>query len=398
MNTNDRGMVRRGTVCAVALVWMGALGCSPKSELPTRTNAALADGSDEDERDGLTADGPSGEDARPCEDAVASPDTSSPARAAQAQPAFTITKHGKLGRYGEQAVAFVFEDAQATVLQRDGALLSIPTQPPLAKATAHAKAQRRLRRVRSFTQGASFGCAHLKDGSVRCWGEQVGDYGSEECPDEDAVYAYGERPQRIHLPKTVNALGSGLDLSCASSHEGIHCWGGRFGGSDDNPKLLKATRGYTLRAVTNRWVCAENAAGGPQPATVECWRVWRSSREQEPSLSLKDTLLVHGADDHICAFTQGHQLVCYDDDTPQAPSHITGLPKDKEAVEIQGNAYIGCARLSDNTAWCWGSAFGADLKAFEVPKLGTITALIANDEHGPICALREDTSVWCIDD
>ncbi len=219
--------------------------------------------------------------------------------------------------------------------------------------------------------GSLHGCA-LADGSAECWGDnrygQLGDGGMSARLDPGAVDVLGA---------DVTSLSVGPTHNCAIlQNQSLWCWGrsnsGQLGDgtrptSNTQPVQVKDLTDVTAVAIGGAHTCAIVADGG-----LWCW-----GNNNQGQLG----------------FTSAETSV-------PDPTRVTAL---EAVVEVALGSSHSCARLSDNTVWCWGSFYGQDGPGMEgaskpvptqVTELGdSARALALGASHA--CALLDDGSVWC---
>lgn len=212
-------------------------------------------------------------------------------------------------------------------------------------------------------------CAHLSDGSVRCWGDnQGGELG-------DGTYVAHDDPRTVSGLSDVANIQNDYGYSCAVLTDGTsRCWGsdnyGQFGD------------GRTMVLSTTPVV----AFGG---ATLK-------------QLSLGEY--------HSCAlFTDGHvacsglnssgQLGDGTKTDASVPVTVSGLAG---VQQIAAGANFTCALLADQTVSCWGiNAAGdfcsgaQDVQAKPVSVAGVSNAVKITAGSAHACALLASGSVTC---
>jgi alpha-tubulin suppressor-like RCC1 family protein len=182
--------------------------------------------------------------------------------------------------------------------------------------------------------GASHTCAVKKDDTLWCWGRnvhgQLGDGTTDDRLDPIQVIAVGDDVTQ------VSARSSG---TCVVKAEGtLWCWGtnrhGEVGdGTIDTPKMLPVrveALGSSVIAVSTRGVmCARDDAG-----VLWCW-----GKNQTGGIG-------DGSLDTTCEIAGSCEM-------PRTePVRVAAL----DGHVLQGSSGDGhvCARLGDDTVWCWG--------------------------------------------
>lgn len=226
--------------------------------------------------------------------------------------------------------------------------------------------------VTAVSSGNRHACAVSDDGTVRCWGNNVGgklgDGTYFDGPSSGPVVVAG-----LSGPATISAGG---DHTCALT--GDHqprCWGDNGAGQIGNgitTRSLVPTAVPGLEPVGSVAVGADHRCAVVADATVRCWGDNRSGR-------LGDGTGTSSA-------------------VPRPVSGLTGV-----AAVSTGTSH-SCAVRTDGTVACWGSneshQLGVDLGwssrslvPVTVPDLTGVVAVATGGSH--TCALRDDTTVRC---
>lgn len=190
--------------------------------------------------------------------------------------------------------------------------------------------------ARSVTTGATHSCALLDDGSVTCWGlDDAGQLGDPSHPVQGAT-----------------AVAVGARHSCAVANEGVYCWGdnsvGQLGTPDGN--AVQQLGGVVdIRAGGNE-TCALRADG-----SVLCWGsldpTCKGGCGQPPTqvqLSGTATKLAVGPLE-ACALLDDGSIACWD--RTGAP---TLVPNVSGAKDLAVGVGFACAVLDDASVACWG--------------------------------------------
>jgi alpha-tubulin suppressor-like RCC1 family protein len=200
-------------------------------------------------------------------------------------------------------------------------------------------------------------CARTTDGTLWCWGSNTsGELGDGTTVDRFApvqVAAFGAK---------FTQVSSGLGHSCALKGDGtVWCWG-------DNSKGQLGDGTATSRSVPGQVV----GLGSVVQIAAGLW--------------------------HTCATSSDGAAWCWglneygqlgDGTTTQrsVPVKVVGLPNTVAAISAH-NSERTCARLADNTTWCWGEKLFADSTVATVVRPEQIVTL----PTGPIPAVPG----WCL--
>ena len=125
--------------------------------------------------------------------------------------------------------------------------------------------------ITAFAAGTTHTCALLKDGSVKCWGQNnSGQLG-------DGTTKSQLTPQKVNgLTETVTAITSGGDHTCALTAAGkVFCWGDNLDGALGDSTSVNRSAPVRVNGMTDSasavtagstHTCALSAAG-----SVQCW-------------------------------------------------------------------------------------------------------------------------------
>lgn len=226
-----------------------------------------------------------------------------------------------------------------------------------------------LANVAGLAAGDRHTCAHLADGTVRCWGSndmgQLGDGTTEE------------RHSPVAVPdlQGVTKLVAGYGHTCARLGDGsVRCWGSNMFGELGDGTMIDSVAPVTVPGLTD-------VAGLASGVLHTCARLGDGSARcwgSNMTGALGDGTTTDSA----------------------TPTLVSGLGN---VAELSAGASHTCARLIDGSVRCWGAnAHGqvgdgtpAPIVAspIAVPGLSTVAALATGQNHS--CALVDDGAVRC---
>lgn len=235
-------------------------------------------------------------------------------------------------------------------------------------------------------------------------------------------------------PGLTCTLSLGSDHSCVRRHSdsSVWCWGsdsfGELGNGGGGGSSAPAQVGLGMPATTlsgrSYHSCASLADG-----TARCWGYNDRSQlgdgstttRQSPALvsGLSGVAEIAAARTFSCARRTNGSITCWGENldgqlgdgsfmSRSAPAtNVMGLPQLPITVAV-GSSHA-CARLTDNSAWCWGSNdFGQLGDTTMTPRNLPVLAPLSNVTQiapggysvppytgGQTCVLRTDRTVWC---
>jgi alpha-tubulin suppressor-like RCC1 family protein len=206
--------------------------------------------------------------------------------------------------------------------------------------------------VEQITASLAHTCGRMKDGTVRCWGENAGGFlgfAPSQCDQSDC----GKTPTSVPSVRGAVDLTTGGEFSCAVVSDGaVMCWGlSRFAELGSIPAKNCESPSYEKKRQ-----CVKRP--GPVAMAARAAQIGAG---------------IH----HACARTDDGRVYCWgaddkngglgfdpsghcDADTPCTPSP-TEVPLGRKAVSISVGGWNTCAVLEDGTAKCWGANFSGQL-------------------------------------
>jgi hypothetical protein len=265
--------------------------------------------------------------------------------------------------------------------------------------------------------GDYYTMALTTDHSLWLWGgNPYGPAGDVTPVDHDVPWQFPE------LKGVTASVSGGYDTACAVKTDGtVWCWGSNLGGHLGNgttqnswtPVQAKNLFGAVEVSVGmgGAQVCARKADGsvwcwGPDPATLE----HVTSPRQVVSLGYSAAQVAVGS--ATCVLKTDRSLWCWGfnnigqvgDGTyirRTTPVQVTTLGN--EVAEVGAGGQHTCARKVDGSVWCWGNNFAGQLgdgtaaehiSPERVASLGNaVVELVTADSRN--CARKTDGSIWC---
>jgi len=251
--------------------------------------------------------------------------------------------------------------------------------------------------VTALALGGNHSCALLRDGYVRCWGNN--DFG--QLGQGSTAFLADKQPYEvpvIDVGGSVTALAAGRDHTCALLTDGgVRCWGQNSQGelglgnttsqSGKTPRTLGALKlGEKATAISSR---LSNTCALLASKAVRCWGPNTSgelglgdtlpwSETKTPDLTgpvslggLAQAVSVGGG--HACALLANGTVRCWgyghfgelglsgtadigDDELPSASGNagLVPLPNGRTAVSLSVGQIHSCALMDNGFVQCWG--------------------------------------------
>ncbi len=234
--------------------------------------------------------------------------------------------------------------------------------------------------------GDGFGCARMKDGSVRCWGTNgAGELG-------DGTREVRAESVRVALEGGATELAVGGKQACAVARD-LRCWGATASAAPPGivPKKL---------AVGARHACALTEAGD-----VTCWGATDAGQRGGAETG---GVVVHGATaiaaggDATCAILRNGSLVCWGRLAARGLIPVTKIEGLADVTAIAVSATHVCAARAWGGVACFGKdEEGAWRRRLHRPRRAVdvvgmpvpARAVAVGRAHS--CALLRDGSVHC---
>lgn len=273
--------------------------------------------------------------------------------------------------------------------------------------------------VESVAVGDAHACALLRDGTVKCWGDntygQFGDGTTTQHRTPTATLPLGGR---------AVAIAAGAFHTCAVIESGnVMCWGAGSVIGDgttmqrSTPTATRPLGGKTVAiAAAQSHTCALLEEGD-----VKCWgrnldgQLGDGTRDRrdEPTATRPlggRAIAIAANTSHTCALLDGGGITCWGGndqgqlgDGTTAPRLEPGatLPLEGRATAITAGTYHSCALLEDGNVKCWGAGglLGDGTTTQRSAPTATLalggktTAIASSGSH--TCALIEDRNVKC---
>ncbi|MFO0650821.1 MAG: hypothetical protein U0326_31645, partial [Polyangiales bacterium] len=231
--------------------------------------------------------------------------------------------------------------------------------------------------MRSFASasGGATMCVRLRDGTVRCWGENArGQVG-------DGTFTARARPEPVLGVTGARSIGGGDQHTCAVLEGGrLQCWGRGEHGAIGNGVSEHAPTPVLLDTISD----VEEVGGGAfttvarlRDGTVRAWGVLGLLR---PDLTDSNVpVALAGISDarqlsvaaasldymQVCALRANGRVRCVGAGSPTPGAWFdVGL---SDVTQLSGGWKVTCARLADTTVHCWGSNERGGLGNLSIP-------------------------------
>lgn len=277
-------------------------------------------------------------------------------------------------------------------------------------------------------------CVIRQGGEVWCWGDnrlnQLGD---------DTNVSFRQEPAAVPGLAGVTLLDAGGAHTCALNPEGLWCWGGNHSGQigadpatgDRNnrvPLPLQILDASTAAGLVDLALGGNHSCGLWSSGEVRCWGSHQFD-QQGPAAStvgcgqpcvltptavsgLSERNIAVGAGlNSTCAIDTAGVVWCWGQNqdgqlgsvtTTESTATPVAVDLAAAALSVEMGDDFACARLSNNSTWCWGDNLTSDLGIGEVSPPPTpptqqpgapAAQLDVQDDYG--CALGTDGEVRC---
>jgi alpha-tubulin suppressor-like RCC1 family protein len=269
--------------------------------------------------------------------------------------------------------------------------------------------------------GHIFACALAGDGTVWCWGAEVG----AQWPPP-----YSSSPLPVEGLSDIVDLDAGPQHVCAVRGDGkVLCFGSEESGELGNggpeeetgvepTEVIGLEGAVSLHHLTHRQSCANKMDG-----TIWCWGLDLDTGQSHPTAVLTEPMSdivavsrskpTSALDEHVCVVRQSGTVWCKGDNlfgqcgpgTPSSPAlDFVAVPGIPQAVDVACRDGVSCALTQDGSVWCWGLApdlcfHQDDGTPKPVPGLSDAVAIAIDEASGWTaphdCVVRADGTVWC---
>ncbi len=270
-----------------------------------------------------------------------------------------------------------------------------------------------LEDVQAISAGMTHTCALLKEGGLRCWGQNV--YG-QLGDGSDLSSPWLLTP--LGLDGGVAAVSAGSGHTCAVRQDGsLQCWGDNSRSQLGAP-LAGAAIPFPVEVPALAGPVDKLAAGGShacallQDSSVQCWG--RNSFGQLGDGSqtgrafpvtvggLGGVTKLDAGSEHTCALLSDQTAQCWGGNqfgqlgdgsvaSRSTPAAVTVLPSSSAVAGIAVGYYHTCAMLQGGSVQCWGDNGSGQLGDGSLTS--GVTSLAAGRQH--TCALMDDQTVKC---
>jgi alpha-tubulin suppressor-like RCC1 family protein len=263
-----------------------------------------------------------------------------------------------------------------------------------------------LSKVVAVATGGRYACAHLTDGTVRCWGANDRSQLGPNVPlDPSTGKPFRESliPVAVGL-SNVAAIAAGFDYTCAVLTNGtVKCWGA----NSPTPVDVGLTDVDTIAVGGQDCAIFKNG-------TVSCSLGGLFSPARELVELTGQAIAIAAGYDHACGRLTDGTVKCWggfndtgelgngtftNPATPFTPVRVVNLAN---VVGIAAGGHHSCATLLNGTARCWGDNSSGQLgnrttDRSSIPQvvigLSNVVAVTAGNQH--TCARLTDGTVSC---
>jgi len=276
--------------------------------------------------------------------------------------------------------------------------------------------------AKSVSVGATYACALVDDGSLRCWGDNsCGQLGNG---------SFASSPVPVKVKGITNALvvSAGDCHTCAVLSSGaIQCWGSNARGELGDSQWTRSAVPMPVVGITNAvavttrgnaFTCALLADG-----TASCWGkedygelgsgVTMDQAEPMQVANIADGIAIQSGSSHTCVVSKSGAVQCWGRDmdgqigdgrlgnniNATTPVSVLGV---KSAVAIACGSAHACVILDDQTVTCWGSNAGPPystiawtISATPLPVVSLAGVLAVAGGYESSCALLDDGTLRC---
>jgi len=227
-------------------------------------------------------------------------------------------------------------------------LAAVADCAPKAAAAPAGEAPRPGAAIAQVACGDFHACALYRDGAVRCWGRDRGG----ELGDGGAA---GESSAGVDVAGLgrVEEIAAGASFTCARVEGGaVRCWGsGKILGdgravSSARPSPVEGVRGATSLRAGGYVACVRTGGGA-----ARCWGTTAVERGA-PASGVSD---VDAASAHACARMDGGEVVCWGEGPWAGEGSVDfHAPAIDGARSLATGDSFGCAVTSTGAVQCWG--------------------------------------------
>lgn len=304
--------------------------------------------------------------------------------------------------------------------------------------------------AKQIAVGAYHACALMSDGTVRCWGLNLGvvppvDAGVPQCQPGEVI----TRPREVvGLPRSVTQVVAGgredemgvpIGHTCALTREGaVYCWGanryGQVTRTAGAPPHVEAPRPVNTVGWASGRIVQLSAGDGCTCARLDtgpiyCWGDPNNGQLGAPSGSAvsmlpADVAEVFAGALRVCVTTREGRAICWGEngqgqlgnDTDVGGRDVRTPVRDldggadlRNVAQITATGASTCVRLRDGTVYCWGDPSHGRLGTGLLPDAGVrrrptlpatlspesgVTGLAAGSDYA--CALaRQGRQILC---
>lgn len=211
-----------------------------------------------------------------------------------------------------------------------------------------------------------YGCALIRDGSVRCWGSKMYEDGGMMGPALEHAIA----TPVPGLSSGVTQIAVGTNHACALRGGLTVCWGNNSLGQLASKEVSDSTQpipvAWLKQSVTQLTAGDDFTCALTDQAEVLCWGDGSHHQKGEGATQIKPQLIDFG-------------------------DAVQGVP-----VQVTAGSTHACARFNSGSVMCWGSNASGELGATHLPNLPVSSPLMVQGLGAKALDVRAGQGYTCV--